>query len=332
MTQDTNHYQYESYTTGRKQDYGHHEFNDENGWVCYDWDRGEYTETMQMKKPLEGKGWKPFRVYPYVGTFEDFLTIEEATVYFDSKISQPGGWIHMIEVDVQTGKEIRKVMKYDIDNKTRIDLSQSEPENHSAPLTKELAKFGLADKVADYLKHTDEFYKELKAHTDDLKRKNRVYELIESIKYLEGDYVWVVEPSTIHTNTNMFNFDKTYIGARAKFNADGTDNRLQLTPETQIEIKQQHIAAMLYGNPANSYFERNDRKKKWWYKTSYHSDWFDEELIGSSKEELINRWRKKYEDLRDAYFENYYKGKEQERQRRIDDAKRILEQEGQINK
>lgn len=40
MEMDTEHYDFDSYSTGRKQDYGHHELNAENGWVCYDWIAG----------------------------------------------------------------------------------------------------------------------------------------------------------------------------------------------------------------------------------------------------------------------------------------------------
>jgi len=106
---DDSHYQYDEYTTGRKQDYGHHELNEENGWVCYEWDRGDYTETMQMKKPKEGKGWKPFRVYWYVSTFVDFMKIEDAQAYFDNYTkSVTWGHASLIEVDTVTGKEVKK--------------------------------------------------------------------------------------------------------------------------------------------------------------------------------------------------------------------------------
>jgi hypothetical protein len=109
---DDSHYEYASYTTGRKNDYGHHEYNEENGWDCYDWDRGDYTETMEMKRPLPGKEWKPFRIYNYVSVYNDFLTEEEAQVYFDEKINEGWTWLHLIEVDKITGKEIRTIKKY----------------------------------------------------------------------------------------------------------------------------------------------------------------------------------------------------------------------------
>lgn len=115
MEQDKSHYEYSSYTTGRKQDYGHHEYNEENGWDCYDWDRDDYTETMQMKRPLPEKGWKPFRVYNYVSVYEDFLTLEQAQSYFNEKVNGGWTWIHLLEVDVTNGKEIKSIAKH---NKT----------------------------------------------------------------------------------------------------------------------------------------------------------------------------------------------------------------------
>lgn len=111
MTQDTSHYEYAEYTTGRKQDYDHHEFNEENGWDCYEWDRGDYTETMQMKRPLPGKGWKPFRVYYYVGCYEDFLTFEEAEKYYSERITSHHSIVQLIEVDKARGHEIRTIAK-----------------------------------------------------------------------------------------------------------------------------------------------------------------------------------------------------------------------------
>lgn len=45
---DHEHYKYGSYTTGREQDYGHHEMNEENGWGCYQWDRDD-TRNCQKK-------------------------------------------------------------------------------------------------------------------------------------------------------------------------------------------------------------------------------------------------------------------------------------------
>lgn len=117
MARDESHYQYDEYTTGRKQDYGHHELNEENGWVCYDWDRGEYTETMQMKKPLYGKGWKPFRIFYYSGCFEDFMTIEEAQKFFDEKVAKANAstYLTFVEVDTEDGEELRVVAKYPVE-------------------------------------------------------------------------------------------------------------------------------------------------------------------------------------------------------------------------
>lgn len=112
MEEDKQHYQYGHYTTGRKQDYGHHELSEENGWVCYDWDRNDYTETMWMKKPLPGKGWKPFRVFTYAGIFEDFVKLEDAQRYFDEKKGNPSVHVTLVEVDVVTGNDIRTVAKY----------------------------------------------------------------------------------------------------------------------------------------------------------------------------------------------------------------------------
>lgn len=123
MGRDTNHYQYDSYTTGRKQDYGHHELNEENGWICFEWNRGDYTETMEMKKPLEGKGWKPFRVYTYASTFEDFLTIEEAQAYFDERTKLNFGYAHFVEVDKETGKKVKDIAIYQ-----PAEQPKSEPE------------------------------------------------------------------------------------------------------------------------------------------------------------------------------------------------------------
>lgn len=104
---DYEHYQYGSYTTARKQDYGHPEMNEDNGWDCYDWDREEFTETMQMKKPKEGKGWKPFRVYTYVSCYEDFNTELEAKQFFDDR----EGYVNFVEVNMKTGEVVREIAK-----------------------------------------------------------------------------------------------------------------------------------------------------------------------------------------------------------------------------
>jgi hypothetical protein len=99
-------YDYNSYTTGRKQDWGHDELNEENGWSCFEWDRGDYTETMEMKRPKHGKDWKQFRVYTSCGRYDDFDTKEEAdtfiseapSYYRDLKVSQ---------VSPDTGEDVK---------------------------------------------------------------------------------------------------------------------------------------------------------------------------------------------------------------------------------
>jgi len=190
----------------------------------------------------------------------------------------------------------------------------------------------ISERINQFLGETESFNKDMKLYVEQMKRQSKAFGIMEGIKFMEGDYVWAINPDQIHITTLMFNHDKMYISSRAKFNPDGTDNRMELTAENQIDIQQTHITAILYGNPFNSYFNREAKEKHWWYRTSaYRNDsWHHEEMISSiSKEDLIRRWRKKYENLRDAYFENHYKNKAQEKQRRIDEAKRILEQEGQ---
>lgn len=107
---DTEWYEYAEYTTGRKQDYGHHEYNSENGWLCYDWDRGDYTETMQMKRPLSGKGWKPYRAFTGAGRFEDFTSMEEAILWANKNPYYAGitgpHTPTIREVDIDTGEVI----------------------------------------------------------------------------------------------------------------------------------------------------------------------------------------------------------------------------------
>lgn len=105
---DTEHYDYDSYTTGRKQDHGHHELNEENGWHCYDWNRGDYTEDMFMKRPKAGKVWKPFRVYTYSSTFKDFKTLEAAQAFHDERVKSPHLTSIFIEIGAD-GKEIRQI-------------------------------------------------------------------------------------------------------------------------------------------------------------------------------------------------------------------------------
>jgi|SRR6185369_17556525 len=105
ISQDHDHYEYDSYTTGRKQDYGHHTLNTENGWDCYSWDRDEYTETMYMKRPKEGKGWKSFRVITYTSTFEDFLSEVMARAYYESVPNF--GYKSIVEVDTVSGQQVK---------------------------------------------------------------------------------------------------------------------------------------------------------------------------------------------------------------------------------
>ncbi len=178
------------------------------------------------------------------------------------------------------------------------------------------------DKIDTFLDYSKTLAEELKVYGDELKKKRKIYELADSLKFMEGDYVWILSVRQVHTQTNMLKIEHVHIEARAKINdIDGTDNRLQLTAEDLLEIRQEYISSILYGNPSSSYFDRNESSKKWWYRGGmYNVDFFDDELIGTTKEELINRWRKRFESLRDAYFLNYWKIKAEEKQRKIDDT------------
>lgn len=193
-------------------------------------------------------------------------------------------------------------------------------------------EFDIIQRITDFNGDVETFVRDIKAYASRMKRQSDAYAIIESLEYMHGEYVWVLNPRLVDTRTNKLKLDQLYLEARAKFDSDGTDNRLELTPENQLsqEIQQSHIVAIQYGCPFGTLWHNDAEKyEKWWYRTSNYSqnEWFDSALISSvNKQDLINRWSGQYEELRNNYFANHYMEKEKERQRKIAEAKRILEQ------
>lgn len=167
----------------------------------------------------------------------------------------------------------------------------------------------------------------IKKYKAQLKRTTKCFEIAEKIQYVPGEYVW-------HMNTSMVDWhfrlveNEFYFSSRAKFDDDGTDNREELTPESQLKIEESSIKAIAFGVRPDAGFSSDwVKNEEWWYSVDhYKSNWIRGVTMGATKEEVLKYWSVEYVKLRNRWFDNRRADLNGEKERRIAEARRILQE------
>jgi len=160
-----------------------------------------------------------------------------------------------------------------------------------------------------------------------LRRTTKHFDIAEKIEYVPGEYIWHLDTSMVNWHFELKE-DEFYFHSRAKFNDDGTDNRQELTPESQLKMEQSTIKAIAFGVRPDAGFSSDwVKNEEWWCCVDhYRTKWIRGVTMGATKEEVFKYWSAEYVKLRDKWFDNRRADLNREKQRRIDEAKRVLQE------